>query len=273
LIEMKAVKFRVVGVLFMLVALAACACTQKRAAAPHPGDVRVQVDSIGFDRANGAHYVLLEDGRHRRALPILIDESQARAIALELHGIKPPRPLTQDLMREIIHTTGIKVDRVEIYDVRAGVYYASISLDGGRHRVDARPSDAIALALGVHAPIYVNRKLLEPRSALALGPHSTLPPSARGLGLTVQEMTPTLARYFNLEPGSGLLVSAVDERARAAGIERGDIVTAIGGMSMKRLSDFDRALSRLREGEKVTLNLRRDGGQRSVTLKAFSLDD
>ena len=270
---MKALKFRVVGVFFMLVALAACACAQKRAAAPRPGDVRVHVGGVGFDRANGAHYVLLEDGGHRRALPILIDGGQAKAIALELHGIKPPRPLTQDLMREILHATGTSVDRVEIYDLRDGVYYARISLDGGRHRVDARPSDAIALALGMHAPIYVKDKLLESRSALALGPAATLPRSARGLGLTVQEMTPTLAEYFNLEPGSGLLVSAVDEKARAAGIERGDIVTAVGGRNMKRLSDFDRALSRLREGEKVTLTLRRGGSQRSITLKAFSLED
>ncbi len=270
---MKVLKFRIVCVLFMLVALAACACTQKRADAPRSREVKVHVDGLGFDRANSAHYVLLEDGRHRRALPILIDASQAKAIALELHGIQPPRPLTQDLMREILHATGTKVDRVEIYDVRDGVYYARISLDGGRHRVEARPSDAIALALGMHAPIYVSDKLLQPRSAIALGPAATLPGSARGLGLTVQEITPTIAKYFNLDAGSGLLVSAVDGEARSAGIERGDIVTAIGGRNMKRLSDFDRALSKLREGEKVTLTVSRNGSRRSITLKAFSPGD
>lgn len=265
---MKVLKFRVVCASLMLLVLAACACTQKPVQAPGPAYVMVHVDSVGFDRSSGTHCVLLEDSARRHALPILIGQSEAQAISFELHGIKPPRPLAQDLMREILDATGTRVDRVVIYGVRDGVYYARISLGGGRRKVDARPSDAIALAIGMHAPIYVNSRLLEPRSAIAIGPSASLPQSARGLGLTVQEMTPMIAKYFNLEPGSGLLVSAVDRQARAAGIERGDILIAIDHRNIKRLSDFDRERSTVREGEKVTLTVRRNGNQQSVTLEA-----
>ncbi len=267
---MKRFKVRSVCASFLLVALAACACTQKRVQPPASDDVRVHVGSVGFDRTSSAHYVLLEDDSRGRALPILIGESEAQVIALELHGIKPPRPLTLDLLKNILHTTGNRVDRVVVYDVRDGVYYARILLDGGRYVVDARPSDAIALAQASHAPIYVKAKLLRPRSALALGPFQSLPRTARGLGLTVQEITPAIAKYFNIEPGTGLLVSASAGAAHAAGIRPGDIVTAVAGKAVKQLPDFDRALSVLREGEDITLTVRRDGSQHSVTLKASS---
>src|SRR5208282_2605697 len=73
----------------------------------------------------------------------------------------PERPLTHDLVRSIIGQTGNRVDRIVIGDMRNEVYYATIYMDGGRYTIDSRPSDAIALAMGMNAPIYVNDKLFE----------------------------------------------------------------------------------------------------------------
>ena len=87
---------------------------------------------------------------------MMIGESEATAILLALHGVKPERPFTNDLVRSIIGQTGNRVDRVVIGDMRDETYYATIYMDGGRYSIDSRPSDAIALAMGMNAPIYVN---------------------------------------------------------------------------------------------------------------------
>ncbi len=252
----------------LLATVAVCACAREHRVGARPHEVEVEVATVGLDRESGGHFVLLEDEPHHRQLPIMIGGHEAQAIMLELHGLKPPRPLTHDLLRSIIEKTGNRVDRVVIYDLRAEVYYAKIYLDRGKYALDSRPSDAIVLAIGARAPIYVNAKLLFPRAELGLGPSAHLPESARGAGLTVQELTPGLAAAFNVAPGSGLLVAAVDERAGQAGVERGDLVTKIGGQPVARLADFARALSAAGQGQPLTLTIRRGGAERTVTLKA-----
>lgn len=269
---MDGLRIRAVGLCFLLVAVAACACTHEPASAPGSRDVQVRVSTVGFDASSGSHYVLLEDRKKDLALPILIGENQARTIALEIHGLKPPRPFTQDLMQEILRTTGNKVDHVLIYAAHNRIYYARVSLDSGRYRVDARPSDAIALALGMHAPIFVNAKLLRPRAGLAIGPRSRLPRTARGLGITVQALTPGIAKYMNVAPDSGLLVASVDSDAQAAGVRRGDIVVAVAGRGVKALSDFEHETADLRAGRSVTLTIKRNGVSHSVTIDRSSGD-
>ena len=94
----------------------------------------------------------------RRALQILIGDEEARTIMLEMHGIKPDRPLTHDLLRDLIEQTGNRVDRVVITSVHNQIYYADIYLDRAGLRLDSRPSDAIALAMGMGAPIFVEQR-------------------------------------------------------------------------------------------------------------------
>ena len=131
--------------------------------------VRVEVVTVGFDHDSGTPFVLLEEKAGKRQLPISIGENEARAIMLELHGISPQRPLTSDLLRSVIEKTGNRVDRVVIDDMREQTYYADIYLSGGRYRIDSRPSDAIALALGMKAPIFVAVKLFESAPAASAG--------------------------------------------------------------------------------------------------------
>ncbi len=249
-----------------LVAVAACACARGQRAKADSNEVKVEVATIGVDRESGEHFVLLEDQSHRRQLPIMIGDSEAQAIMLALHGLRPPRPLTHDLLRSIIKKTGNHVDRVEIYDLRSEVYYARIYLDGQKYAIDSRPSDAIALAMGTKAPIYVNEKLMSPSGEVGLGPTTHLPKSAAGMGLTVQELTPDLAAAFNLPPGGGLLVAEADAQAVKAGVERGDLVTKIDDKPVTHLADFQNALVRVGKGQAIRLTIMHGGTERSVTL-------
>jgi bifunctional DNase/RNase len=270
---MKAVGATRLGLLLIAAIVAACSCGRSpsnplTAAGLSPDDVRVQVSRIGFDDETGSHYVLLLDETESRELPILIGESEAQAIVLALHGIKPPRPFTHDLIRSIIGQTGNRVDRIVIADMRDEIYYATIYMDGGRYSIDSRPSDAIALAMGMNAPIYVNNKLFESAPKLGLGTVGKVPDTAHALGLTVEQLTPDLASAFGQPGGRGVLVSAVSSSAEKAGVARGDIVVKVGDREVKALDDFSRQAAQLKRGGAVTLTLNRGGSNRIVTLES-----
>ncbi len=276
---MKAVGASRLGLLLIAAVVAACSCghspstTATTAAELSPGAVKVRVARIGYDEQAGSHYVLLLDETDSRQLPILIGENEAQAIVLALHGIKPDRPLTHDLIRSIIGKTGNRVDRIEIGDMRDEVYYATIYMDGGRYSIDSRPSDAIALAMGMNAPIYVNDKLFQPASAPEPSAGGKIPATAQALGLTVEQLTPELAAYFGQSGGHGVLVSGVSSPAEKAGVARGDIVVKVGDREVKALDDFSRDAGELKRGSAVTLTLNRGGLERIVTLESSPAAD
>jgi bifunctional DNase/RNase len=234
--------------------------------APDPHGVRVEVANVGLDK-EGMPYVVLEDSAGGRVLPIMIGESEAQGIALELHGLNPGRPLTYDLIRNILQTTGNHVDRVEVNDLRDQTYYAAIFLDHGRHRVDSRPSDAIAVALATNAPIYVASQLFESGPA-DVNVRAGVPPTVRALGLTVQELSPEMADYFAAQAGGALLIADVSGAAHRAGVIRGDLLTKVDARQVRTLKDFNQDLMRVAPGQKVTLTIERDGRTRLVTLQA-----
>jgi uncharacterized protein len=255
---------RAAAIAFFAALIAACAGT--RAAEP-AAQVKVEVASVGIDSESGSHYVLLADKAGKRALPIMIGETEADAIMLELHGIATERPLTHDLLRSVIRQTGNHVDRVEIGDLRDETYYATIYLDRGV-KVDSRPSDAIALAIGSNAPIYVATRLLQSDAGgIELGRHPSLPEASRGLGLVVQELTAALGTALGEQPHSGVLVAEVEPDAARAGVQRGDIVTSVGGRPIKTLKDFDSSVAALKPGDSVELTLKRGGAPQAATLK------
>jgi bifunctional DNase/RNase len=267
---MKAVGGRHLCLLLLAATLAACACGRSTKipasqATENSNEVRVQVANVGYDQESGAHYVLLQDDSKSRELPIMIGESEANAIMFSIQGIKPPRPFTHDLMRSIIAQTGNDVDRIVIADLHDEIYYAKIYMDKGRYAIDSRPSDAIALAMGMNAPIYVNPKLFE--SSLASGAGGgKIPSTARALGLTVEQLTPELALYFDEPNERGVLVSEVSPAAQKAGVARGDIVIKVNDRAVTALDDFSQNASALKSGGAVTLTLIRGGANRTVTL-------
>lgn len=106
--------------------------------------------------------VILRDDQGSRWLPIYIGPFEARAISLELENIKPPRPLTHDLMRNMLQNLGVGVSRVVITEIHDNTFFAKVGLRGSNVRldIDARPSDAIALALRMKAPIFVAEEVM-----------------------------------------------------------------------------------------------------------------
>ncbi|MFI5385877.1 MAG: bifunctional nuclease family protein [Fimbriimonadales bacterium] len=125
--------------------------------------IEVQIEGIFQADSQGAtsRFVLVSDGD--RKLPILIGGFEATAITLPLEGSRPDRPLTHDLIRNILDRLDIRLDRVVIDDLWNGIYYAKLYLRGGKEEmeIDSRPSDAIALAVRFDAPIYVADGILD----------------------------------------------------------------------------------------------------------------
>jgi hypothetical protein len=111
----------------------------------------------------GAYAILLKEVEGKKRLPIIIGAFEAQAIALEIEGIKPPRPLTHDLLKQLTDSLGATVLEVIIDELKDNTFYAKIILEvsGFSQELDARPSDAIALAVRTQAPIFVAETVME----------------------------------------------------------------------------------------------------------------
>ncbi|OFX23610.1 MAG: hypothetical protein A2033_15555 [Bacteroidetes bacterium GWA2_31_9] len=111
---------------------------------------------------SGAYALLLSEENGERRLPIIIGGYEAQAIAIELEGLKPPRPLTHDLFVSLARTVEIKFTEVNIYKLEEGIFFSELVIQsrGAAIRIDARTSDAIALALRFKCPIYTTEEIL-----------------------------------------------------------------------------------------------------------------
>jgi len=223
-------------------------------------DVEVEVRSIGVDQVSRAPVILLQDKAKRVALPIWIGPSEAQAIAMQLEGITPPRPLTHDLMKSALEQAGVAFDKVVIENLRDSTYYARIFLHGNGKKVelDSRPSDAIALAVRFHKPIFVSRALLRQDTAIDLRQEAINAGALTLSGVTMQDLTDELAAYFNLPAGSGVLVSNVAGDARIA-LRRGDVIVEIDGKAIRDLAALQTKLDSLRPGARADLSVQRGG--------------
>ncbi len=125
--------------------------------------IEMKVMGIAIDTASGSPIIVLNDKENRKALPIWIGSAEASAIIRKIENIKVLRPMTHDLIIDIIEKTGYEISRVEINDVEKETYYSTIFLAneaGNEIAIDSRPSDAIAVAIRVDAPIFVSAKVL-----------------------------------------------------------------------------------------------------------------
>jgi uncharacterized protein len=235
-------------------------------ATARPAEIDVDVAGVQVDAVTGAPVVRLVERTHDaepRELLIWIGPAEAQAIALEMHGVPTPRPLTHDLMKRLVQRLGGKLDRVVVEELRGDTYVASIHLrarGGRRVRVDARPSDAIALALRLGGPVRVAEGLL------GAGPPSRAAPSAHLWGLTVQNLTPEVAVFFDVAPGSGVLVADVGPRAE---LERGDVITALDGRPIGSLDELRSGAGSHAPSAPVQLAVTRRG--RALTVR-FALE-
>lgn len=133
--------------------------------------INMQMGGLGFDPRNMSPIVLLRDNEERNFLPIWIGMFEAASIAMELQGYNPPRPMTHDLMCDLIDKSGLMVSKIIISEVKDDTFFSVIELveadvpegsevEDETIRLDARPSDAIAIAVRTDAPIYVSESVM-----------------------------------------------------------------------------------------------------------------
>ena len=209
-------------------------CASNRSA--DSDQIKVEVANVGVDK-DGLPYVMLEDSAGGRELPIMIGESEAQSIAMELHGYDPGRPLTYDLIKNILDSTGNHVDRVEVNDLRDQTYFAIIVLDHGSHTIDSRPSDAIAVALAAKAPIYVSARLFDSGAMDVNAPDHTpairARPGTHGAGAFPGCRQLFLGQARQRAAGCRRIGAAL-----RAGVARGDLLTAIDASQVQHAQGF-----------------------------------
>lgn len=130
--------------------------------------VEIRVDAILFDLTTNAPVVVLKDLEGKRILPIWIGPFEASAIEMELEDIKAPRPMTHDLIKNVLDNVGAQVSKIVVNDLQENTFIATIhlSLNGKTVEIDSRPSDAIALALRTKAHIFAVDWILKEACAL-----------------------------------------------------------------------------------------------------------
>lgn len=161
--------------------------------------VEVVVSRLGLDANNQAYVVILQEKEGERVLPIWIGHPEAESIVAQMHSIKRPRPYTHDLCKNIISGLGGTLRRVVITRVENNTYYAELHLANAGHvaQLDSRPSDAIAIALRLEAPIFADESLL---SLLEIGTAdeqisaSALEQQSESGGMSAEELQEYLER-------------------------------------------------------------------------------
>jgi len=125
--------------------------------------VEMTIDSIRVSLMNYQRVVILKEKGTNRYLPIWIGPAEADAIAVKLQNVELSRPLTHDLLQSVISTLGASVEYIVVSGLKEDTFYArlALSIDGGALDIDSRPSDALALAVRVRAPIYAEESVLE----------------------------------------------------------------------------------------------------------------
>ncbi len=134
--------------------------------------VEMSIKGLMVDPITNMPIVVLQDGEGRRVLPIWVGIFEANAIALQIENIATPRPMTHDLLRNVIQDLRADVQKVVVSDLKENTFYALIHLLVGGELVliDARPSDAIALALRVRVPIFAEEQVIDNAKSLDITP-------------------------------------------------------------------------------------------------------
>lgn len=138
-------------------------------------ELRMTIKGLMLDPSSNVPIVILKQEDSQVFLPIWIGVFEANAIALRIEEVETPRPMTHDLLHQTLETLGAAVEKIVISDLRENTFYARIHLsrNGEALEMDARPSDAIALAVRAEAPIFVSQPVLEKAQAVDLASQAT----------------------------------------------------------------------------------------------------
>ena len=234
--------------------------------------VPVELSTVGIDGRTGTPIVVLRDPGSGSVLPIWIGSAEAQAIALVLHGVVPPRPMTHDLMANLISELRAEVDEVIVTDLRNNTYFGVVRLRVAGEKkireVDSRPSDALALALRTGAPIRVARKVLAAAPEFDFiapeGPNQVV----QALGMTVVVATPSLRKEFRLANQRGVVVTSAFGLAREKGMQRGDLIIEVNGKAIEEPAAFFEAVRATKPRAPVRITYWRDGDTRVIEVPA-----
>ena len=234
--------------------------------------VPVELSTIGIDGKTGTPIVVLRDPESGGILPVWIGPSEAQAIALSLHGVIPPRPMTHDLMASLISELNAHVEEVVVTELRNNTYFGMVRLRVGNERkirdIDSRPSDALALALRTGAPIRVARRILAMAPEFDFiapeGPNQVV----QALGMTVVIATPSLRREFRLGEQRGVVVTSAFGFAREKGLRRGDLVTDVNGKMVLEPAAFFEAVRAVPPRGQVRITYWRSGKTQTIDIPA-----
>ena len=138
---------------------------------PDPMITQMKVRGLTFDPYSNTFVVILRDEHNVDMLPIWVGKSEASAISFALEGVAAPRPMTHDLMKAVLDEAGAKVISVVVTDLKDNTYYARVHLmsEDSEYSIDARPSDAIALALRADAPSFAKEEGIRQQASEELG--------------------------------------------------------------------------------------------------------
>jgi bifunctional DNase/RNase len=207
-----------------------------------PDLVAVELFTVGADPRSGAPVVLLREPKSGDVVPIWVGEPEARAIALALHGVAVPRPMTHDLMASLLSELRGTVVEVLVHSMVESTYIGTVRLrlpgDGGVRDIDSRPSDALALALRSDAPIRVARQILVGSPDFDFVAPDGADQIVQLLGMTVVAPSPALRRQYALDDRAGGLITRVTARAQARGVAPGDLIVEVNGRPVRQPMDF-----------------------------------
>jgi uncharacterized protein len=234
--------------------------------------VPVELSTIGLDGRTGTPIVVLRDPASGGVLPVWIGAAEAQAIALALHGVIMPRPMTHDLMASLISELKAEVEEVVVTDLRNNTYFGMVRLRVAGDRkirdVDSRPSDALALALRTGAPIRVVRRILAMAPEFEFiapeGPNQVV----QALGMTVVIATPSLRKEFKLGDQRGVVVTSAFGGARDKGLRRGDLITEVNGKAIVEPATFFEAVRAVPPRGQVRITYWRSGETRRIEIPA-----
>jgi uncharacterized protein len=235
------------------------------------GDLlEAELVTVGWDSISNSPLVLLRELGSGQIVPIWVGMAEGQAIAIGLHEIAVPRPMTHDLMAGLLRELGAELIEVVVHDLVDGTYLGALRIrprGGEPVLVDTRPSDGMALAIRTGAPIRVHRKIVQEVPDFEFLPPEPGEQVVRSLGLTVVSVSEELRRERGFPAEGGVLVTRATGEAARAGLRRGDLIVKVNGVRPHEPIAFLEAVRRSQRNEPVRIRYWRDGTEREVEVK------
>ncbi len=259
-----------IAAISLIVGLALASTTQSRELAVDPEDmIEVELASVGMDPLTRTPLVLLRALESSEILPIVIGVNEAQAILFALHDQELPRPMTHDLMTNLIEKSGLTLERVLIDQLTDNTFYGMLELsrDGDDEvlLVDTRPSDGMALAVRTGARILVAPDVLEAGRDQDYQPLDQ-DQVAAALGLRVVEISADIRESLDLPDEPGVIVTQATGQAAEAGITAGAMLLRLNDQPVDSPMQFLELLQELGAGDEVRIHYWYEGAEHDAKL-------